>query len=77
MKRVREIAEAIAKLSPEEHRHLIEWFEEQHFKHAASARGEEARGEEARGEEAGGEEAGREEDQREELGPASDAVKHS
>ncbi len=67
MKRVREITEAIAKLSPEEHRHLIEWFEGQHFKHAASARVEEARGEEPC----------REEDQGEEPGPASDVVKRS
>jgi len=42
VKRVREIAEAIGKLSPEEHRHFIEWFEQEHFRHAASARVEEA-----------------------------------
>ena len=46
MKRVREIAEAIGKLSPEEHRHLIEWFEQEHWRHAASARVEDAQVEE-------------------------------
>lgn len=46
MKRVREIAEAIGKLSPEEHRHLIEWFEQEHWRHAASARVEDAHVEE-------------------------------
>ena len=51
MKRVREIAEAIGKLSPEEHRHLIEWFEQEHWRHAASARVEDAQVEDAQVEE--------------------------